>query len=604
MLASMTRMVENRLAVGWMGAVLFAAAYALFAAFALESTETALGIAVIWPSSGILVAGLLLLPPSQRPLLLVLVGAASLSVNMAFGASPGTACAFTLANLVEGFVTARMACVGGSGCGSFVNPNWVLRYTKAAVMGAASSSALATIASGNWSDMTFALSWFTTVLLGILIVAPIAITAVRVLTGSEKYEVGKWKTLGVAVFALVSVTATFSQSAYPLLYLPVIATVLATYVAGVAGSLAVVLAITVSGTLAVANGTSPIALVQGRVEEIYFFQFYLLTIFASSLPLASLLSKSRAQMKEIELRKAQHDAAQSFAHVGHWRYCLRTNTSEWSDGMFRIYGLDPETDRARNLEHGSIIPQDNADVRAVLERAVIDHQPFTLKARIETATGQIRHIESLGDVELEHGRPVAIFGVVKDVTEHALAMKDLAREKARAEALAKKAVLVSETDQLTEVANRRKLLGTLDKEIARAERDGTPLSIVMIDVDHFKAINDMHGHAAGDEVLREIARIGERELRKGDLFGRLGGEEFLAILPNTPGDIAVRVGERLRAKCHEQAWPQIEGLDTISISLGVAVHQTGADETFLLQAADTALYQSKNSGRNRLTLAA
>ena len=81
---------------------------------------------------------------------------------------------------------------------------------------------------------------------------------------------------------------------------------------------------------------------------------------------------------------ASDDAHQAFAHVGHWRYCLKTNTSEWSDGMFAIYGLDPKIDLARNLEHGSIIEEDSEAVRKVLEKAVLGRQSFTLKARIRT----------------------------------------------------------------------------------------------------------------------------------------------------------------------------------------------------------------------------
>lgn len=600
----MVRIVDNRLAVGWPGAVLFAAAYAIFASVALATTQTDKGIAVIWPSSGVLVAGLLLLRAKPRMLLLAMIVPVSIAVNLAFGASPGLAIGFTIANVVEGFLAARLACDGGRGCGRFDNPTWVVRYGKAAFCAATVSATIGTLASGLWSNPEFFASWFSTVLLGILIVTPLIVTGLRALAGEEKLETARWKAASVILLAFASVFLTFNQSFLPLLFLPLAATVLATYVAGMTGALAMVLIITLVGTFAASSGTGPISMVDGRVGQIYFFQFYLLTIFATSLPLAALLARSRAQMAEINLRKAQHDAAQAFAHVGHWRYCLKTNTSHWSDGMFHIYGLDPGSSLARNLEHGSIIPADRERVRKTFEQAVLDRGPFTLSGRLETANGEIRHIESLGDVEVEDGKVVALFGVLKDVTEHVRALEEIATEKARAEALAREAILLSETDQLTNVANRRKLMQTLSEDIARAEMEGSDLSIILIDVDHFKSINDVHGHAIGDQVLREIAALGQGALRDGDLFGRFGGEEFLAILPHTPGHVAARVGERFRQQCSERKWLQIDGLGTVSISLGVSTHQHGADATYLLQAADMALYESKNSGRNRLTIAA
>ena len=260
-------------------------------------------------------------------------------------------------------------------------------------------------------------------------------------------------------------------------------------------------------------------------------------------------------------------------------------------------------DAARNLEHGSIIEEDAGHVRAILEQAVVDRQPFKLTARVMTSQGEIRHIDSLGDVEIENGAVVAIFGVLKDTTDHVAALRQLALEKERAEAMAQRSRLLSETDQLTGIANRRKLLETLDREIGRSQREGSELSIVMIDVDQFKSINDRYGHGVGDEVLKRIAGLGQRVLRKGDLFGRLGGEEFLAILPSASAEAAVRIGERLRRECEALDWEKIANVDGVSISLGIARYQFGYDETSLLHAADTALYESKRSGRNRLTIA-
>lgn len=600
----MMRMIDNKLAVGWPGAVLFAFAYGVLAAISLAYTQTVDGIAVLWPSSGVFVAGLLLLKGRPRTLLMALIVPVSIGINLAYGASVGVACAFTLANLLEAGIASRIARAGDRHNRRFDRPRWVLRFSAGALIAAATSAAIAALTTGHLDDLNFVLSWFTTVLLGILVVAPAIITGARIIAGKEPVVASKGQIATVAALSAIAIGVTFFQRDYPLLFLPLAATVLATYVLGVVGALGIVLAIAIAGTVALTIGTSPITFVDDPTAEIYFLQFYLLMMFVSALPLATLLARSRAQMKEIAFRKAQHDAAQSFAHVGHWRYCLRSNTSDWSEGMFHIYGLDPEKDRAMNLEHGSIVPEDNAMVRDVLAKAVAKHQQFILKARIQRSDGAIRHVESLGDVEYEEGRPVAIFGVLKDVTDYVQAAEELERQRALAEKLAHDAVLLSETDQLTGIANRRKLLARLGEEIARADRAGRGLAVMMIDVDHFKSVNDMYGHAVGDQVLCEIAALGQRQLRKGDLFGRLGGEEFLVILPDTSRHVAALVGERLRASCQALDWANLEGPASVSISIGVALHQHGADETFLLQAADAALYQSKTTGRNRLTIAA
>lgn len=587
-----------------LGGIFFALAHVLFAAVSLDLARTGDGIPIIWPSSGLLVGGLLLLPRRQRIELVATSLPASIVVYHVFGASFGHATIFAIANMIEAFVAAKLAHTRHKSFGRFDHPKWVLRYAGAALAGALVSTSISAIPTGHVHDAAFICSWFATVLLGILIAGSIVITGVRAFAGLVVIEAKSLPLAAVSLLAVASVFVAFFQRSYPLLFLPLAAGILVTYVAGVAGSVAMVCLVTTVGTIAVTSGMSPITFTEARTDAIYFFQFYLFIVFASSLPLASLLARLRANMQEIAIHKAQHVAAQTFAKVGHWRYCLNTEKSEWSDGMFDIYGLDPVVDEPRNLEQGSILPNDCEVVRSILENAVVNKRSFTLEARIERADGEVRHVESLGDVELKNGRPVALFGILKDVTDHTAALEELEREKMRAEELAIRALMLSETDQLTSVANRRKLLNVLEIEMARSERSGSDLSIVMIDVDHFKAINDQHGHAAGDEVLQKIAAVSEGELRKGDLFGRLGGEEFLAILTNTSGPTAMQVAERLRACCVGLRWPNIIGLKKVSISLGVAVHQNGTDETFLLQAADAALYESKNTGRNRLTLAA
>ncbi|TAH44943.1 MAG: diguanylate cyclase [Betaproteobacteria bacterium] len=150
-------------------------------------------------------------------------------------------------------------------------------------------------------------------------------------------------------------------------------------------------------------------------------------------------------------------------------------------------------------------------------------------------------------------------------------------------------------DALTGLFNRGWLDQVLKAEVRRFRRTPHPMSIILIDIDHFKQINDTHGHDAGDRVLGAIARTLQREVRGGDIAGRWGGEEFLVIAPNTPLDAAVQLAERLRTAIAalKFGWP-------VSGSFGVAELQAGESITRFLIRADRALYRAKEEGRNRV----
>jgi len=160
---------------------------------------------------------------------------------------------------------------------------------------------------------------------------------------------------------------------------------------------------------------------------------------------------------------------------------------------------------------------------------------------------------------------------------------------------------ISNTDVLTFLPNRRKIIVDLQEEVIRAARYNTPLSISMVDIDHFKQVNDTYGHAAGDETLRAIAARLREQIRHPDTIGRYGGEEFLIVLPNSELSAAQEQASRL---CNHIRNLQVEAIKqkliSITVSIGVAQFKYGQEnwEQFLHR-ADTAMYAAKNSGRNR-----
>jgi two-component system cell cycle response regulator len=157
-------------------------------------------------------------------------------------------------------------------------------------------------------------------------------------------------------------------------------------------------------------------------------------------------------------------------------------------------------------------------------------------------------------------------------------------------------------DSMTRLWNHSAILDILNCEMARARREGTALWVMLADLDHFKQINDTHGHVAGDSVLREVARRMKGAVRPYDQIGRYGGEEFLVVLPGCDRPDAVNVAERLRGRVGDQPLI-VEGTSvSVTISLGLA-YWDGTESGALIHAADVALYRAKNEGRNRVEVA-
>jgi diguanylate cyclase (GGDEF)-like protein len=153
-------------------------------------------------------------------------------------------------------------------------------------------------------------------------------------------------------------------------------------------------------------------------------------------------------------------------------------------------------------------------------------------------------------------------------------------------------------DALTGLANRRAILTQLASQVSAARRHGRPLSVAIVDIDHFKPVNDAHGHAVGDRVLVATARALAGHLRAEDQLGRLGGEEFLVVLGDTDGRAAERVTDKLRCEVAGTSVAH-EGVEiAVTVSIGMATWDGEAPET-LLRRADDALYAAKAAGRDR-----
>lgn len=248
----------------------------------------------------------------------------------------------------------------------------------------------------------------------------------------------------------------------------------------------------------------------------------------------------------------------------------------------------------RDIRRGSnsfaeIHPEDRERIRAIFRRTVETGIGECAEFRFVLKDGSIRFMESDGRaIRDADGKVSKVVVVSRDITEQKRLEAEL-REMAA-------------TDMLTGLPNRRHFLAQLEQECARVHRDaGYSASVLMIDIDHFKAVNDSRGHVAGDQVLRHLATVMRQELRRVDTLGRLGGEEFAIILPGAALADAELFANRLRSKVAESVATHEGCALPVTISIGVSeIHAVDAGADDVLGRADRALYCAKEGGRNRV----
>ena len=584
-------------AVFWF--LLTATGYFLLASLSLHATKGADNIAAVWPPSGYFLALLLLMPARAWIAAFAGMMAASLGANFYGGAPLLTSLAFTFSNGCEAAVALWIMRRREPGELSFMVPRSVISFCIAAFTGSVISAFVAWALAGKGPD--FFLSWLTTVLLGMLIVTPPIVMLARMVGTNALTNASTAMKAEAAAILTVTGAVTiicFSQSQFPVTFLPCIAVVAAAYRLGPFGAAAGMLIVTIVASLVTGQSYGPIAAIEGSQKvRVLFLQFYLLILLFTTLPLASLLIGRQRLAKRLEQSNRWLLQAEAAALVGHWRVDLIGWTITWSDQTYRVHGLEPGMPVDVDYSVKQFVAEDRLAVRKILADAVRTGQPFEFQGRILRADGEIRHVKSHGSIEMGRGgKAVGIFGTVQDVSDTVENARILEAARSAAER-------VANTDMLTGLPNRRHTLASLEKAHAGAREHGAPLAVAIFDIDHFKRINDTHGHAVGDQVIRRVALRAKAALRDEDMLGRIGGEEFVCVLQRSSAQAAEIVAERVR-KAVEIGTADEEGLPNATISVGLAVYDGEADVEELLHRADKALYVAKREGRNRLRSAA
>lgn len=576
--------------------IAYSLAWLVCAMVALELTQGADGIAAVWPSSGIFVAALLHLGRQGRIATAGGVAMASLLANVLGGVSLLDCIGYTVANLAEGWLVFYLMGGEKSRGELLAKAISLLRFAASAIAVSALSALVAGLLSANL-DPQFLTSWASTVGLGMLIVAPFILFIVqhdrgyRRLTSLHAF----WVLVVVALASLVA----FGQNQIPLLFLPLIAISVATAILGISGTSLALLVVAVIGSVMTISNTGPVSgYFPMQEQQVLYMQVYLLGLLISALPLGLLLAQRQRDLLDLEASNRFLTAAEKAARVGHWRYSPAEGQVYLSGEARRLFGNDAQprsiTDIAELFHE-----DDRARVAGTLHQSLQTGVPFVFEARVPGVQGQIFDTECRGELGTK-SRPdeYAIFGTIMDITDRAATIRELAKARARAEKEAREIKHLAETDHLTGIANRRKILTHLGNTIRDAHKLGEVVSVAMIDVDHFKAINDNFGHEAGDRVLQRIGSILDKRFDGIGTVGRFGGEEFIVVARNLP---ASELEAHCKALCdfiaaHE--W-QVESPDQVTVSIGIAEQGAGASENALLMAADKALYFAKRGGRNR-----
>lgn len=569
--------------------------------------------ATFWPPSGIFLAALLRTPVRQWPAVVFLALMCNLVSDVGLHnctvlLSTGFWCVNSVEALTGAWVLRRLLNTGLK-CDSLreilglVLVGGVLNTMVGATLGAL-------LISQGFAGETFAdvwRLWWISDLLGVVVMTPVILT----LTVPERLWTtaysGRYSLEGiVALLCLVATSQmVYGPGQHPLAFLvfPVLIWIALRFdmrMASIANVIRTIVAITNTQP-----GVGPFATSHSLPEQILQVQVMLCLTSGSILVLSVVvLERHRSarilQESETRYRDLLENIGDLVHSVNAEGQILYTNRA-WRETL----GYSP--DELRTLSIFQVIhPDDHPRYRQKLQRVMRGENLGQIEWRFMTSTGQTLIVEGNSNCRFIDGQPAATRSIFRDITcrrEHESQLDSYCQ---RLEDANRQLKLLATTDALTGLQNRRAFQERLVEEVDRAQRYEYQVSLLLLDVDHFKQFNDSFGHLIGDEVLKRVSRILEANARVSDYVARFGGEEFAIILPNTDSAGALALAERFREAIAFEPFPARR----ITASLGVATLSpefplTGdvADCLALIKSADEALYLSKLRGRNQVQLA-
>ena len=326
------------------------------------------------------------------------------------------------------------------------------------------------------------------------------------------------------------------------------------------------------------------------LRELAHFVEELISAKAAAAAAVQLAHERSNALHALDRKHRQLRQAERIANIGSWRLTLADNQTEWSEQTYAIHGVPvgdgPPLDAALQFYP----PTARSIIEEAIDHTVMTGAPFDVETDFMTAQGAYRRVRSMGELEIEDGKAVALIGVFQDITARFEMEEKLRR--------------VAHTDELTRLASRSRFNEYVDEKIDSLATDGQRCALLLIDLDHFKAVNDRCGHLAGDEVLRIMASRLQASYLDNCFAARLGGDEFVllvtdqALLENLRGLLSRLLGELQHCVSANGA------MLSVSATIGACwLNDDAASRSELLRNADTALYSAKRRQRGSAMIA-
>jgi diguanylate cyclase (GGDEF)-like protein/PAS domain S-box-containing protein len=563
------------------------------------------GVTIMWPSNGLLIGVLLCGRRRHWPAYLAVGFAVDLGINLALSFAFWVSAYLACCNMLEVVIAAALMYRTVSPKPDLTQRKQLISLLLYGVLVApAIASLLAQLNTSGANSLPLFTSfkrWFTADALGVAVMTPLYLSFIERerFPGRSRLEVA-----GLLTILCAATVGVFWQTQLPLLFLLLPLLLILGVRLRLAGSALGLLIVSIVGGFLTIQGHGPVALVRfgSATTHDLLLQFFV----AISMLMLYIVEVVIAERERLQihltasetlfrlLAEASNDVIVLAGLSGERRYV--------SPAVNTVLGWQPE-ELIGGTYHQIVHSEDVAAVEAMMARCREGGPAETLTYRCHKKDGSYAWMEA--SMRLYHdettGAPIGFVNVVRDVSSRKAAEDELALAFRLVENLAM-------VDGLTGIANRRQFDETMDREWRRAMRDGSLLSLLMIDVDHFKPYNDIYGHVLGDTCLRQIAAAAQGVIhRSSDLFARYGGEEFVVVLPNTDRGGAQLVAEQIRRAVEMCNLPHLgnpHGVVTISIGCATQTLSHDSSPTSLLEAADHAMYQAKSGGRNRVEVAA
>ncbi len=562
------------------------------------------GMSLVWLPNGFLLGVMLCAPKRQWPTLFALGYAVDLCLNFQQGNGPGTALYLSVCNMVEVMVGAQLmypAVAEDPDLTQWRQLKSLLLY--GVLLGPATTSLMTAVYLRLTAGASFSHAfrwWFAADALGIAMTTPLYLSYHhgKKFSPRSKLETG-------ALFLLIFVVSllVFRWSSYPTLWVVLLFLLLLGVRLGFTGSALGLLLVSYVGGYFTVEGYGPLGLVthDSVPNRILVFQafigFSMLALYFTEVAMAAnrrmLVRLEASETRFRSLAETSRDVIVLSELNGRRKYV--------SPAMTELLGWEQEElidQPYSKTVHAEDLPRMQQFMQALRDGVGTS----SLAYRGLKRDGSYLWLEATARLlcNPQTQEPYGFVHVLRDISDRKAAEEQMQQAYETVEQLAL-------MDGLTGVANRRLLDQTLSREWVSSRRDRTPLSVILIDVDHFKSFNDRYGHLQGDECLRQVAAKMQTMLRRPlDLLARYGGEEFVAVLPNTPTEGAQSLANLLRKAVEQCAIPHTgspHNVVTVSLGCATEVPSERSSLSSLLQMADAAMYRAKSGGRNRTEVA-